>query len=59
MNCAFSPDIGEGGERVDVHYAPDGVGGVTDHVIVKRSADGGMCAVAALAVLIRSVNVAY
>lgn len=58
MDCAFSSDVGEGGERIDVHYAPDGVGGVADHVIAQRSADSGMCAVAALAALVKLANVA-
>lgn len=39
VDCAFAPDVGEGGVGVDVHYAPDSVGGVAEHVVGQRAAD--------------------
>jgi len=48
VDCAFATDVGEVRLRVDVHDAPDGVGGVTYHSEAERSADGAMGAVATL-----------
>lgn len=48
VNGAFAPDVREGGEWVDVHDAPNGVGGVAQHAVAEGFADGGVGAVAAL-----------
>lgn len=48
MDCAFAPDVGEGGVGVDIHDAPDGICRVAKHIVRERAADGGMSAIAAL-----------
>jgi hypothetical protein len=53
VDHAFAPDVGEGGERVDVHDAPDGVGCVAYHLVAKGSADSGVGAIAALDLQVR------
>lgn len=46
----FAADVGEGGVRVDVHDAPDGVGGVTEHGEGEGFTDYAVGAVASLGI---------
>lgn len=48
VDGAFAPDVRERSERVDVHDAPDGVGGVANHLVVERLPNSGVRAVTAL-----------
>ena len=46
----FAAHVGEVCHGIDVHYAPDGVGGVAEHVVGEGFADDGVGAVAALSI---------
>jgi hypothetical protein len=48
VDSAFAAYVGESGEWVDVHDAPDAVGRVAEHAVAEGFANRGVCAVAGL-----------